>query len=184
MTGPVVKIYKKDIITKNNIKFDEDIEFGEDLLFNLDVVNNIKSMKSVDCHFYIYDRNNSVLTKKREDLYFEKRYKTWSKIRDKYENYKLDKNDLYWAYIKIVYATCFRFFESRKDLSYQKDKLREIMSLEDTKTILKSYRLQGIKEGVLHSVLKTNNVKIILIFSKILFKIKEVVPKSLNRVSM
>lgn len=184
MNGPVVKIYRKDVITKNSIKFDEDIEFGEDLLFNLDVVNNIKSMKSENSHFYIYDRNNSVLTKKREEHYFEKRYKTWSKVRDKYEHYNLDKNDLYWAYIKIVYATCFRVFESRKSTSYQKDKLSEIMSLEDTKTILNNYKMQGIKEGVLLSILKTNNVKIILIFSKILFKIKEVIPKSMNRVSM
>ena len=53
-----------------------------------------------------------------------------------------------------------------------------------TKTILDNYKMQGIKEGVLLSILKTNNVKIILVFSKILFKIKEVVPKSLNRVSM
>ena len=51
---PWNKIYLKDVITKNNLKYDEDKKSGEDLIFNVSYVAKIKKYKYIDEKLYYY----------------------------------------------------------------------------------------------------------------------------------
>lgn len=48
------KIYKREIIDKIGVKFDENISIGEDLLFNLEYILNIRSMYITNKVYYHY----------------------------------------------------------------------------------------------------------------------------------
>lgn len=53
------KMYKKDIIDKNNIKFDENIDIYEDMLFNCEYIDKINKGSYVKNKLYYYIQRNS-----------------------------------------------------------------------------------------------------------------------------
>ena len=60
------KIYKKEIISKNNPKFDVKIEIGEDVKFNFDYLKYANSFSICPTIMYLYYLNENGLTKKNE----------------------------------------------------------------------------------------------------------------------
>lgn len=62
--GPCNKIFKSEIITKNNIKFQENISLGEDYRFVLDYTEQCKKIKTISKALYIYNRTKSGLALK------------------------------------------------------------------------------------------------------------------------
>lgn len=65
------KIYRKKIITQNNIFFDKEFSTGEDFLFNCEYFKHINSVAFVDSILYHYLKQDEVtlVTKYRPDLY-------------------------------------------------------------------------------------------------------------------
>ncbi len=59
---PWNKIYLKDVITKNNLKYEENKKRGQDLLFNILYSSKIKKYKYVDEKLYYYALNMNTLT--------------------------------------------------------------------------------------------------------------------------
>ena len=52
---------KKDLITKNELYFDEEVAFMEDLIYFLNLINKIESIYFIkDPHYYYYQNNKSV----------------------------------------------------------------------------------------------------------------------------
>jgi glycosyltransferase involved in cell wall biosynthesis len=66
------KLYKKDILDINNIRFSPDQSFGEDILFNLKYFSVIHTMLNIQKVLYIYTYNFDSVSKKRPSL--EKSY--------------------------------------------------------------------------------------------------------------
>jgi glycosyltransferase involved in cell wall biosynthesis len=65
LNSPCNKIYKKEILVKNNIFFDEKLSLGEDLLFNLDYFGYIDRVSLCAEEYYNYQRiNSNSLTKR------------------------------------------------------------------------------------------------------------------------
>ena len=64
------KVYKREFIEKNAIRFKEDIEVGEDRTFNIEYALNIKSFKVLEQPVYIVclENEESLSRKKRNDL--------------------------------------------------------------------------------------------------------------------
>lgn len=94
------KIYRRDIIKNNNIKFDE-VEFrGEDLLFNLDYISNIKNdIYILDNILYNYFMKSTGLNlgyKEKIITKFKRLNKTYKKM-TKVTN----KNKIYYVAIKL-----------------------------------------------------------------------------------
>ena len=59
------KLFKKEILEKNNIMFDENIDMFEDLLFTLEVFTNSKYISKSNKKKYIYNKSNcNSITKK------------------------------------------------------------------------------------------------------------------------
>ena len=51
------KLYKKEIIDENQVKFDTNLSMAEDYLFNLSYCRNISSAQFIDLPLYNYDRS-------------------------------------------------------------------------------------------------------------------------------
>ena len=57
--GPVCKLYDKDIIVNNNIRFNENLSLGEDLTFNFDYLDCTSGdIVVIDCELYNYVNTN------------------------------------------------------------------------------------------------------------------------------
>lgn len=78
------KLYKKQIIDKNRIRFNEDIEWCEDFLFNLEYYHCCQSIWYISDIVSIYTLRNDGLTKKTlSETEKEKRYILDEKRKDK-----------------------------------------------------------------------------------------------------
>lgn len=76
--GPYSKIFKADIIKKNNIKFPIDFSLGEDLLFNFQYLENIKYILCLPVANYNYRiLNSGSLTSIYRDNTFDIQYYQW-----------------------------------------------------------------------------------------------------------
>lgn len=69
LLSPCFKLFRLEILKKNEIEFPEDISFGEDALFVLEYLKNIKKIKCMENVNYIYRRHGkeSLSTFFRED---------------------------------------------------------------------------------------------------------------------
>src|SRR5690554_115364 len=65
---PWGKFYKKSIIDKNNILFDEDLDLGEDVIFNLSFLINCKNIGLSNVTEYNYRRETGGLSQKGKDV--------------------------------------------------------------------------------------------------------------------
>lgn len=67
--GPVNKLFKKSILSKNNIIYDTSISYGEDLLLNLEYLKHCKKISFTNKVYwpYIQDNTNSLSNKRRSD---------------------------------------------------------------------------------------------------------------------
>ena len=70
INSPNGKVYKRQIIEENAIRFKEDIEVGEDRTFNIQYALNIKSFRVLEQPLYIIclENEESLSRKKRNDL--------------------------------------------------------------------------------------------------------------------
>lgn len=71
--GPCCKLYKKDIIFNNAVRFNEDMSLGEDTYFNLNYIKHCKSIYTSEQIYYYYMRENSgsLFTKFRLNMYYD-----------------------------------------------------------------------------------------------------------------
>lgn len=69
--GPCNKLYKTEIIAKNQIMFPEDTSYGEDLLFNFSYLKCCRSIVcgSQPCYFYNHENENSLSHRYQENLF-------------------------------------------------------------------------------------------------------------------
>lgn len=55
--SPFSKIYRKELLKKENIKFAEDVINGEDMLFNFETIIKARNIKCINTSIYIYRKN-------------------------------------------------------------------------------------------------------------------------------
>lgn len=68
--GPVCKMFKRDIISKNDLYFDPELSYGEDFLFLVRYLFFCKSMhSSSNCNYYYDYSNNTSLSKRRKSYH-------------------------------------------------------------------------------------------------------------------
>lgn len=56
------KLYKRDILLKNNIRFRPGVKYGEDFLFNTDYFSLVNTILTVKGHYYHYWKHESGTT--------------------------------------------------------------------------------------------------------------------------
>lgn len=68
LNSPVFKLYNKDIIDNNKLRFDKTVSYGEDHLFSMDYLKFSNKTVIMDFCGYNYVRHNNSLTKRNLDI--------------------------------------------------------------------------------------------------------------------
>ena len=178
INGPVAKLYKRDILIKNNVKMPLNIHLNEDLYFNINYVRNIKSL-SIDSNAYYnyYNNENSVTGR-----YYSNRYDMMNFVHNNlisyFENTNVTKSELnmiYYIYVKNVYSAFLNLFHNDCTLN-KKRKIKEIDKIinsgEFSQKIALAYR-PGLKYKILLGILKLKNKSLIYYFVKIIYFIRK-----------
>jgi len=170
------KIYKLDIIKKNNIRLDNSLNMGEDYLFNLNYIVNAKKVLISDEILYNYKIEYNILTNKFEEDLFEHRMIIWNKTQEtlKNNNCLKDANDMKYLYVKFIYAQIIML--SHPNCTYTKEKKKEIidnMYNEMTKEILHKIKIKFNRYSFLAQVLKLKNKGLLLFIGEVFRKIKK-----------
>lgn len=133
------KIYKLDIIKKNNITFDTNIDLGEDYKFNLEYFSYINSQIYINKPLYNYRINDNGLGFKYRKNSNEIKLSLLRKLELLYNNNNYELNYIYKNYI-IQYFSYFSNIVDKRNNITKKEKLIEIRNLiqkEDYRSKLK-----------------------------------------------
>lgn len=129
INSPCNKVYIRDIIEKNNIRFEKNVKIGEDLLFNVLYISKIKGFYLLNENFYNYSKENkqSLTLKYNKDKYNElmlvnKKLRGYFK---KYNNKKILECEKYLR-LKNIFS-CFMDL-SRDECKYSHNEKIEFVS--------------------------------------------------------
>lgn len=98
------KVYLKEIITKNKLKFNNDINICEDLLFNIKYIKAIKKSLYLPCVGYGYYQSKNSSYNKRNNLKWYTIYKAYEMIEKELKNCTNKITD--YAIYNHLYADC------------------------------------------------------------------------------
>lgn len=171
------KAYKKEIINKYNICFDDNLRLSEDLDFNLQYFNYCnKILEDFTCSYYRYCNNGSTLYKKNSDFFVEN-INIIDSLNSKYKNV-YDENIFNRLYSHFIIISLNRLFtgidENTGSYSIFKDECKKIYSYYSKNNISLYYKknkrnliLFGLFKLKMFYVLYIVSVKIGNIFRKL-----------------
>lgn len=92
--GPCNKLFRTEIIKKNNILFPTDTDYGEDRIFCFNYLRHIRNFRIIDTIYYDYQMygEDSLSGKYRENLFFIE-YHQWRKLFELYQHLSCLTND-------------------------------------------------------------------------------------------
>lgn len=144
------KIYRADIIKKNNIRFDEKITKGEDLLFNLDYIAHINTeIKIINESLYYYVTKPTGLNRSfREPI--KDRMERTSLVYNKMKNITTKHNNEIIAEIINMYFIHLRNFKAENNLKNPKKEWINILSESRIEDMLSDIHVKGEKPNLKH----------------------------------
>ena len=177
------KIYSKEIIDKNNIRFDEKINLGEDFLFNCQYFAKMSSYFEIkDCLYnYYQNQTNNLTSKFRKDILVRRKkiYSAWIKLYQDYNIYQA-KGETYFAKYegKMLYYSLYTIFSPNCYLNNNEKRefLKEIINDQHSHYIIKY-----LKFGIEKILIKNKKASVLFSYMKIKVIIKNIIKKKLNR---
>ena len=144
------KIYRADIIKKNNIRFDEKITKGEDLLFNLDYIAHINTeIKIINESLYYYVTKPTGLNRSfREPI--KDRMERTSLVYNKMKNITTKHNNEIIAEIINMYFIHLRNFKAENNLKNPKKEWINILNESKIEDMLSDIHVKGEKPNLKH----------------------------------
>ena len=144
------KIYRADIIKKNNIRFDEKITKGEDLLFNLDYIAHINTeIKIINESLYYYVTKPTGLNRSfREPI--KDRMERTSLVYNKMKNITTKHNNEIIAEIINMYFIHLRNFKAENNLKNPKKEWINILSESKIEDMLSDIHVKDEKPNLKH----------------------------------
>ena len=144
------KIYRADIIKKNNIRFDEKITKGEDLLFNLDYIAHINTeIKIINESLYYYVTKPTGLNRSfREPI--KDRMERTSLVYNKMKNITTKHNNEIIAEIINMYFIHLRNFKAENNLKNPKKEWINILSESKIEDMLSDIHEKSEKPNLNH----------------------------------
>lgn len=120
------KLYRRDIIEKNNIIFSKNVYVGEDYLFNMEYLTYVKSAVYMSKPFYrYYRRDNTAMTK-----YWNNKFETYSLL-----HYKTLEYMKKWKMLDRKYIIC----EAKKYFVWIDVSIREEFKKDNPKNLFESF---------------------------------------------
>ena len=178
LNGPYQKRFRKDLLSKNNVSFDEECSNGEDTLFVLEYIQYISSMIVVPYSDYFYYRaKNGTLSTQRSPYWIAYKFanKMFNMRSDMIKRFEITDCE-YCKYIHLLYIDYL--FVSVYSLYYQKIprcKRLEFLAIvfrenKSLKVIIgKRMHLRNVISMLL---LKTQSTLVADLFYNIVFKLK------------
>ena len=134
------KLFRKSIIDKFNIKFNEKIKMSEDLLFVLEYVTNIKKINKIEEYDYFYNlENENSITHNYDKKLFLQQLEVTIKVGEilcKLKELNINVNKIISLRVKssVMYAI---YKETTSSRAY-KEKLRNIESFINNKVVIEN----------------------------------------------
>jgi glycosyltransferase involved in cell wall biosynthesis len=160
------KIYKLDIIKKNNILFDsKEGIYGEDILFNLNYFQFIKSIRIINYPFYYHlIRTSSITNKSRPNL-----TNRFLHLIDKVHNLDFIEKVKFKLYSKFIIELIIEYSKKEKDFNLFKNNMVKINEfIAHRKISFLIFYFSKFKRKIIYSLLFLKLYKILF---KILIKI-------------
>lgn len=181
LNGPCCKLYKRDIIISNNLKFPEQLSLGEDLIFNCIYIKYVGNIINIDYLGYMYcHRNNDSLTKQKYAFsYYETLIDTQYRIRTELDYLLQSDDNRYRIYIENKCLSSFLYYLPM--LYYvpnnRKIYIKKYLSLPFFKGSRSCLILTSLRHFLLLSITYLNNITLIDKYWYIIYKIKSNVIK-------
>lgn len=93
MSSPWSKLYKKDLLLKNNICFDTNLINGEDALFNLNAILSANSIEKINCGIYKYRIYNTSSSRTYSTKFLNSNFYFLSKVEKLLDESKCDNRN-------------------------------------------------------------------------------------------
>ena len=178
---PWAKVYNKDFIEKNNLKFVPNIIRMPDAIFNMEAFEKAKTIYNFKKYLYHYQKNDfSICQRYSKDTI--KYYETYFEfVKDYIKKYKKNEKFIDTLNLKIVTSIdiyMYNYFfnkDNPKRLKETKKEFRELLDKEIYKNAIKEVKIQYLS-FYQFLVLKHSKMKRIFIL-RILKKIKEILKK-------
>ena len=112
--GPVVKLYKNEIIQRHQIQFDPQVSYGEDLLFNYQYLQYVRTIACIDRSLYHYRiLDSGTLSSKLRPDQFATDYRQWKTLHAFYIKHQMwlpvAQNYMYKRLWGIIYDGLFLY---------------------------------------------------------------------------
>lgn len=175
--NPVAKLYKKDIIERNNIRFRSDMSFGEDPVFNCEYIKYISSLKTIDKCYYNYVKHGEISLSNRYDSNkFNCNRIMYIELKELMNYYYLEDSEVFdkleWRYKKELFDMIFTLFKANENVTF-KDKYRFInIIFKDSKYEFLNDYLSNINI-ILKFILKIKSSALVLLYFTLAKQIKK-----------
>ena len=101
------KLFKKDIIQRNNLSFSSNMEMGEDMVFVMKYCNEIQSLSTIDTIIYNYYPNIQSITKKSfKSSYIDRNHTFHYLLLNLYKKWNLSLDEVYGSFFNYKMFGC------------------------------------------------------------------------------
>lgn len=161
--GPCNKIYKSEIIKKNNIRFDTTLSLGEDTLFNLAYNKHVEKVHFDNHTYYLYYREdeNSLFSRYREDIYeiHKKVYDEWRRFIEFANVSKNCMDSFEQLYFDLMIGCIHHTYKLTKDKKQRKAIIEKVIG---NKWIqLNTKHKSGIKNKIIRYLIRHKHKKML-----------------------
>lgn len=179
---PWGKLFRKDIIVENDIRFNEGMSLSEDVLFNIDYYKHCSEGVIVleDKGYYYRQSDNSTLSKRFNPKMFEWNETAYCKIRDYlYEQETMNASNKVHFYSNVL----GNLFYSTELLSLQKNiarnkKAKLIRTYSNTQLAKEAYQYSvpsSKRSRLMRALLKNRMVNTYIVANQIISTIKKII---------
>lgn len=167
------KLYKRDVIIKNDIKFDKRFQRSEDLLFNLEYIKYIKDVKVLEDILYIHkNTNKESITQTYDSNQYENEKVIYVKMKETIEKLKCNNDynvknvDKY--FIDMSFSILSYLINRDYGLSYNEKREAGIKIIKDNELnlVLQKNKNNRKLNKILYFIIKNNSFILLYIFCK------------------
>lgn len=177
INSPCNKLYVREILQKNEIKFLDNLNMGEDLLFNLEYLKICNKISIIHDSLYNYMVNSNSLTHTFYRNLFENQKLLFSAVRNYLKDTKsyTDENVFFveTLFTEQIVWVINNLFHKNNDMNFKqrKERIKIIINDETVRNNIKYFYFDNIQKRFVGCMIKHKKINIIYFY----FNIKELV---------
>lgn len=169
------RIYKKELIEKNGLVFDEKVIIAEDVLFNIEYLNCSEKVVFIEECLYTYIFNPESATHSNYEKQWMRFITTWKQINNALKKCNVRQEDLRWhnyqfkkyAITSIIEGVC----SANEGVVYKRNRIIDIVSESSLQQALKTLPKEiGIKDKCIAFLLRRKWCFALLVYYQIIYE--------------